>query len=491
MPERAASQDSPRVSEDNNPKRIWRNSHQSTATVRQTAPPSIIERPSDEVPLNPSPSHQQLHMWQPPRQHSPYHHPIQETRHGRPGNYARSTSNDYTVYSGIETPTPVNHSTIPHSATTAIPYAGNAYFNGPGPYKRAGHVRDNTETGSIKAGRYTSFAHGGQTLRKSTNTNRPHWDDGYDPSMDDYYHETTPQKRPPRRARGSIYIVLAAAGGGDGGDGEGPEELMRLPFSGWMESSAKNHFVAVLGELVGTTMFLFFAFAGTLVANIGATESAKTTTTNETAGFNPLVMLYIAVSFGFSLMVNDPAVTLGMVMTKSITYVRGFLLVGAQMTGAILASFLVQMLFPSDFNVRTTLSSSTSVVRGVFTEAIFTAELVFSVFMLAKEKHKATYMAPVGIGLALFVAELVGVFFTGGSLNPARSFGPCVTTGQFDPEHWIYWVGPAIGAIAAFAFYRFIKILEYEMANPGQDLNAEEAELASLKSKEKRERKCE
>ena len=58
--------------------------------------------------------------------------------------------------------------------------------------------------------------------------------------------------------------------------------------------------------------------------------------------------------------------------------------------------------------------------------------------MLAKEKHKATFIAPVGIGLALFIAELVGVFYTGGSLNPARSFGPCVVTKSFDPEHWIY-----------------------------------------------------
>ena len=38
-------------------------------------------------------------------------------------------------------------------------------------------------------------------------------------------------------------------------------------------------------------------------------------------------------------------------------------------------------------------------------------------------------MAPVGIGLALFVAELIGVYYTGGSLNPARSFGPCVVSG--------------------------------------------------------------
>lgn len=89
--------------------------------------------------------------------------------------------------------------------------------------------------------------------------------------------------------------------------------------------------------------------------------------------------------------------------------------------------------------------------------------------MLAKEKHKATFIAPVGIGLALFIAELVGVYYTGGSLNPARSFGPCVVTGIFDQEHWIYWVGPGTGAIIAVIFYRLIRILQYELANPGQD----------------------
>jgi aquaporin related protein len=75
----------------------------------------------------------------------------------------------------------------------------------------------------------------------------------------------------------------------------------------------------------------------------------------------------------------------------------------------------------------------------------------------------------VGIGLALFIGELVGVYYTGGSLNPARSFGPCVITGVFDKDHWIYWVGPGVGAIIALLFYQFIKILEYEVANPGQD----------------------
>lgn len=66
-----------------------------------------------------------------------------------------------------------------------------------------------------------------------------------------------------------------------------------------------------------------------------------------------------------------------------------------------------------------------------------------------------------------------GVYFTGGSLNPARSFGPAVVIRSFEHYHWIYWVGPILGALLAAAFYKFIKVLEYETANPGQDANEE------------------
>lgn len=85
------------------------------------------------------------------------------------------------------------------------------------------------------------------------------------------------------------------------------------------------------------------------------------------------------------------------------------------------------------------------------------------------EKHKATFIAPIGIGLSLFIGELVAVYYTGGSLNPARSFGPSAVTHTFSRNDWIYWVGPLMGSIFAVAFYWFIKVLEYELANPGQD----------------------
>lgn len=108
-----------------------------------------------------------------------------------------------------------------------------------------------------------------------------------------------------------------------------------------------------------------------------------------------------------------------------------------------------------------------------------TALLVFVILMLAAEKHQATFIAPVGIGLALFVAELAGVYFTGGSLNPARSFGPSVISGQFPGYHWIYWLGPIMGGFLAGAYYKFVKFFEYEEVNPGQDASTEREKTRS------------
>ncbi|KAF1348443.1 aquaporin-like protein [Lizonia empirigonia] len=98
-----------------------------------------------------------------------------------------------------------------------------------------------------------------------------------------------------------------------------------------------------------------------------------------------------------------------------------------------------------------------------------TAQLVFTIFMLATEKHEGTFIAPVGIGLSLFAAELMGVFYTGGSVNLAWLFGLAVVTGSFASYHWIYWVGPILGALLASVFYLLIKALEYELVNAGSD----------------------
>lgn len=145
------------------------------------------------------------------------------------------------------------------------------------------------------------------------------------------------------------------------------------------------------------------------------------------------------------------------------------------MLGALAVSGVIKALYPGPLAVTTSLSGGTNMAQGVFIEMFLTAGLVFTIFMLAAEKHKGTFLAPIGIGLALFIAELGGVYYTGGSLNPARSFGPCVANKSFPPEHWIYWVGPFLGSLLASGFFWLIKSGEYETANPGQDFDDLEA----------------
>jgi len=94
---------------------------------------------------------------------------------------------------------------------------------------------------------------------------------------------------------------------------------------------------------------------------------------------------------------------------------------------------------------------------------------VFVIIMLAVEKHKSTYLAPIGIGMAFFLAELVGVYFTGGSLNPARSLGPAVVNHSFPGYFWIYWLGPLLGSLLACSFYVLLRYLRWKECNPGQD----------------------
>ena len=192
----------------------------------------------------------------------------------------------------------------------------------------------------------------------------------------------------------------------------------RIPFlPGGPGNAVRNHFIAMCGEFVGTFLFLFFAFTGTQVAN---SQTQGTTSTTIAQGSNPAQLLYISLCFGFSLAVNawvffrisgglfNPAVTFGMVIVGAVPPIRGALVVVSQIIGGIAAAGIVSVMYPGQLNVRTSLGGGTSKAQGLFIEVFLTAELVFAIFMLAAEKHKGTFIAPIGIGLALFIAELAG-----------------------------------------------------------------------------------
>ncbi|KAK4983858.1 putative aquaporin-3 [Elasticomyces elasticus] len=253
------------------------------------------------------------------------------------------------------------------------------------------------------------------------------------------------------------------------------ENNVRSP-DGKHNSAFQNHMIAMSGEFVGTFLFLFFAFCTHTMAVQQAPDTGPNGANSSTT------VIYISLGYGFSLLVTawtmfrvsgglyNPAVTFGMVLAGQLPWFRALLLLPAQIIGAMCAAAVVSAILPGPIAVvNTTLAPTMSVARGVFLEMFLTIELVYTVLMLAAEKHKGTFIAPIGIGLSLFVAEMAGVYYTGASLNPARSFGPCVAARSFPHYHWIYWIGPLLGAAVAAGYFRFAKYFNYEEANPGQD----------------------
>ncbi|KAG0657703.1 hypothetical protein C6P46_006259 [Rhodotorula mucilaginosa] len=227
----------------------------------------------------------------------------------------------------------------------------------------------------------------------------------------------------------------------------------------------KSHLVAALGEFVGTTLFLFFAFAGTHVANSPANSITGQTTSglngSTVSTVNTSSLLYIAFAFGMSLTATawcmsrvsgslyNPAVSLGLLLVGAMSPVRAAILTFMQFLGGLAAAGLVSCMTPGQLNVRTTLAEGMSITRGLFLEAACTALLMLVILLVAAEKHSSNFIAPLPIGLALFVAELAS-----GALEISLFLEIP------DGYTWIYFLGPFLGAGVAAGFYRLLKWLE-------------------------------
>lgn len=243
----------------------------------------------------------------------------------------------------------------------------------------------------------------------------------------------------------------------------------------------KNDLVAMMGEFVGTVLFLLFSLGAVQSVN-SALASADDTTeiTSDDRAARIVGYFYISAAFGFALFamasifyrftgsIFNPSVGLALWISGVIGTVRFVLTALAQMVGGIVASAILDGLTPGKLAVSVTLGSGTNRAQGLFIEMFTTSALTMSVLMLAAEKHLMTPMAPLGFGLTLFVVMLFSVQFTGGAVNTARAFGPEVISG-FSNYHWIYWLGPTLGACLAAAFYILLKHLHYWRVNPNQD----------------------
>lgn len=128
--------------------------------------------------------------------------------------------------------------------------------------------------------------------------------------------------------------------------------------------------------------------------------------------FNPAVShcSYEVPKTSHGLETNSAEVTIGLCLSGQLPWLRAMFLIPAQLVASMCAGGLVSCMFPGDITqANTILSTKTTIVQGLFIEMFFTAELVFVVLMLAMEKSKDTFLAPIGIGLALFVTMLSGM----------------------------------------------------------------------------------
>jgi MIP family channel proteins len=215
------------------------------------------------------------------------------------------------------------------------------------------------------------------------------------------------------------------------------------------------------------TFFFVFVGAGSVVVTGNLTGGTLDT--------GRLVAIALAHGLAIALLVSaighlsgghiNPAVTFAAIITKRIEAAQGALYIVAQLVGAVLGALLIGALIPETLGGGLgdgglgshALAPEVSVAQGVGIEIVLTAVLVFVVFGAAMDKRGVGVVAPLAIGLAVMVDHFVGVPLTGASMNPARTLGPALAANAW-ADHWVYWVGPLIGAgIAGLLYHNVFK----------------------------------
>jgi aquaporin TIP len=153
----------------------------------------------------------------------------------------------------------------------------------------------------------------------------------------------------------------------------------------------------------------------------------------------------------------NPAITLGFLVTRRITPVLAVIYWASQLLGAISAAFILRWLFQKGAVAASAAPAPhTTDARAIVLEAIMTAFLVWAVWATAVDARGAfKSIAGFAIGLTITMDVFVGGPVTGAAMNPARAFGPELA-GNTWHGWWIYWVGPAAGALLASLVYEYL-----------------------------------
>ncbi len=157
----------------------------------------------------------------------------------------------------------------------------------------------------------------------------------------------------------------------------------------------------------------------------------------------------------------NPAVTFGFIAARRIDPMMAGLYIVAQLLGAAVAAYTLKWTFPAAVFAATrgggqAISLDITGTQAWFLEAIASFFLVFVVFGTAVDP-KAPRVGGFAIGLTVTIGILAIGPLTGGSMNPARSFGPALATGIYEGQV-IYWTAPIVGGILAGLLYETLFI---------------------------------
>ena len=214
-----------------------------------------------------------------------------------------------------------------------------------------------------------------------------------------------------------------------------------------------------LAEMIGTMVLVLMGCGSAVFA--GAVQPFASVGTLGVAfafGLAVVVMVYtIGKISGCHI---NPAITLGMLVSKKISGKDAGMYMVFQVIGAIIGSSILYFL-AKDSGSTTTLTGANGFAEGTMARA-FVAETVFTfIFLLvvfgATSKGANNKFAGLAIGLALVMIHIVCIPITGTSVNPARSIGPAIFQGgEALSQLWLFIVAPFLGAIIAALTWKAI-----------------------------------
>ncbi len=215
-----------------------------------------------------------------------------------------------------------------------------------------------------------------------------------------------------------------------------------------------------LAELVGTFVLTFLGCGAAVALGCG-TDTASIVGTAFAFGLAVVAMAYTI--GGISGCHINPAISLGCFLSGRMTAKDCGMYIVFQVIGAILAAaVLAGIVGTAPEAVITTKTGANAcafgVTNGLIVEIVLTMLFVLVVLGATAKTNGATNnFAGLAIGLSLILIHLVGIHFTGTSVNPARSIGPALFEGgDALNQLWVFIVGPFVGGALAALIWKII-----------------------------------